>query len=330
MFYSFIIPQYNRPDEINELLNSLSKQTLKSFEVIVVEDGSKITSEVVVKSYQNKLDVKYFFKENSGQGFTRNYGFEKARGDFFIVLDSDVIVPPHYMQIVDEQIKENQLDAFGGPDTAAPNFTLVQKAISYSMTSFFTTGGIRGRKTHIGQYHPRSFNMGLSRKVWEITKGFRITRMGEDIDLSIRIIQAGFKTGLIEKAFVYHKRRTDFSRFYNQAKFFGRARINIYTMFPDQLKLIHFFPAVFVVFCFLTAFMFLFSMKIFIAFASLLIIYMLLILTDSTIRNRSLSLGILSLIASFVQLSGYGVGFIQEFWKRIILKKGNDVKKYPQ
>lgn len=330
MFYSFIIPQFNRPDEINELLGSLCNQTLKSFEVIVVEDGSKIRSEEVVNSYRTRLDVKYFFKENTGQGFTRNYGFEKARGDYFIVLDSDVIVPPDYLQTVDEAINKNKLDAFGGPDAAAPNFTLVQKAINYSMTSFFTTGGIRGRKTHIGQFHPRSFNMGLSRKVWETTHGYRITRMGEDIDLSIRIIQAGFKTGLIEKAFVYHKRRTDFSRFYNQAKFFGRARINIYTMFPDQLKLVHFFPAVFVIFCFLTAFMFLFSLKIFLVFASILVMYKLLILIDSAIRNHSLSIGILSLIASFIQLSGYGVGFIQEFWKRIILKNGNDVKEYPQ
>lgn len=226
MLYSLIIPLYNRPDEIRELLESLLLQTYKNFEVIVVEDGSKpeLSAEQIVMSYANRLDVKYFYKINAGQGFARNHGFERAKGDYFIIFDSDIIVPPHYMEAVNKEVTERGLDAFGGPDAAHESFTDVQKAISYSMTSYFTTGGIRGKKKNLGPYHPRSFNMGLSRKVYETVGGFIIPFMGEDIEYSIRILKAGFKSGLIEEAYVYHKRRTDFKQFFKQIKFLvGRA-----------------------------------------------------------------------------------------------------------
>src|ERR1700712_6029474 len=252
MFFSIIIPLYNRPQEIKELLETLVLQTYKQFEVLVIEDGSKDDAADIVKSFVGKLDVKYFVKQNEGQGFTRNYGFERAKGDYFIIFDSDCLIPEDYLEIVNISLTENWLDAYGGPDAAHPSFTPVQKAISYAMTSPFTTGGIRGNKKGIGQFHPRSFNMGVSRKVWQTVGGFIITRSGEDIEYSIRIHSAGFKIGLIADAQVYHKRRTNFLQFYKQLHFFGRARINVYKFFPSELKAVHFFPAVFTLGVFFT------------------------------------------------------------------------------
>eukprot|EP01136_Pigoraptor_vietnamica_P039726 Opistho-1_new@10829 len=247
MFFSIIIPLYNRPQEIDELLATLTKQTYTQFEVLVIEDGSVNDAKSIVDSYTNLLDIKYFVKANEGQGFTRNYGFERAKGDYFVIFDSDCLIPNDYLEIVTDYLFEHQLDAYGGPDAAHESFTPVQKAISYAMTSPFTTGGIRGNKKHVGQFHPRSFNMGVSREVWEKVGGFILTRLGEDIEYSIRIHESGFKIGLIPAAKVYHKRRTSFAQFYKQLHFFGRARINIYKHFPKELKLVHFFPAAFTV-----------------------------------------------------------------------------------
>jgi glycosyltransferase involved in cell wall biosynthesis len=228
------------------MLTSLLDQTYKDFEIIIVEDGSKNKAEHIVDKFKDKLDVKYYFKENEGQGFARNYGFERAKGDYFIVFDSDIIVPKDYFLKVIEGIKEHGYDAFGGPDAAHDSFTAIQKAISYSMTSPFTTGGIRGNKKHVGQFHPRSFNLGISREVWEKTGGFKLSRRSEDIEFSIRMINSGFKVGLIPDAFVYHKRRTSFGQFYKQTHNFGKGRIDIYCLYPKELKPVHALPAVFV------------------------------------------------------------------------------------
>lgn len=241
MFFSIIIPLYNRPQEIDELLATLCLQTYTQFEVVVIEDGSSLTAEDIVKSYADKLDIKYFFKPNAGQGFARNYGFERAKGDYFVIFDSDCLIPADYLETVKDYLFDHHLDAYGGPDAAHDSFTPVQKAISYGMTSVFTTGGIRGNKKHVGQFHPRSFNMGVSREVWEKAGGFILTRLGEDIEYSIRIHESGFKIGLIPGAKVFHKRRTSMFQFYKQIHFFGRARINIYKHFPSELKLVHFF-----------------------------------------------------------------------------------------
>src|SRR5436190_10777648 len=252
MQFSVIIPVYNRPDEIKELLESLTKQTYKKFDVMIVEDGSSLKCEEVVNSFKDKLSIEYHYKENSGQGFSRNYGFDLAKGDYFIVFDSDCIIPEHYFQTVYNSLSKNYLDAYGGPDRSHHSFTDIQKAISYSMTSLFTTGGIRGGRKRVGVFHPRSFNMGISKEVFDKTKGYIITRMAEDLEFSIRIINAGFKVGLIEDAYVYHKRRTSFKQFFNQLHFFGRGRINLYRFFPNELKAIHFFPSLFFIFCILT------------------------------------------------------------------------------
>ncbi|MHB8207397.1 glycosyltransferase family 2 protein [Mucilaginibacter sp.] len=321
MFFSIIIPLYNRPQEIKELLETLTEQTYKDFEVLVIEDGSVKNAAEVIREFEGKLNLRYFVKANEGQGFARNYAFERAKGDYFIIFDSDCLIPADYLQIVNNSLATNWLDAYGGPDDAHPSFTPTQKAISYSMTSPFTTGGIRGNKKGIGQFHPRSFNMGISRQVWEKVGGFIITRLGEDIEYSIRIHSLGFKIGLIPDAKVYHKRRTNFLQFYKQLHFFGRARINVYKFFPQQLKAVHFFPAMFTLFIIFTIISNIVSWSIAQLCNIVLAVVILLIFFHSWWKNKSLKIAFLSVIAAFIQLTAYGLGFMQDFWKRIILKK---------
>lgn len=318
MFFSFIIPVYNRPEEIKELLESLEQQVFDKekirFEVLVVEDGSTLKADEVVSEFQDRLPVQYFFKENTGQGFTRNFAFERAKGDYFIILDSDCLLPPHYLQTIYEHLQQHPLDAFGGPDAAHSSFTDTQKAISYAMTSLFSTGGIRGNKHAAEKFRPRSFNMGLSRKVWEQVGGFAITRMGEDIEFSIRIEKAGFRVGLIPEAFVYHKRRTNFKQFFKQLHFFGRARINVRRFYPEELKLVHCFPAAFVLFLVCLPFSFLVSQKLASIMAFFLMLYCLLIWADALRSTKSLKIATMALWAVLVQLTGYGIGFLSEIF----------------
>jgi len=321
MFFSIIIPLYNRPQEIKELLESLTLQTYKDFEVLVIEDGSVKDAAEIVNSFAGQLNVRYFVKANEGQGFTRNYGFERAKGDYFIIFDSDCIIPPAYLQIVNDYLATNWLDAYGGPDDAHPSFTPIQKAISYSMTSPFTTGGIRGNKKGIGQFHPRSFNMGISRHVWEKAGGFIITRSGEDIEYSIRIHNMGYKIGLIPDAKVYHKRRSNFLQFYKQIHFFGRARINIYKFFPNELKAVHFFPALFTLGLLFIIIVNLLRWRIAELFDYLLLVLILLIFFHAWWKNKSIKVAFLSIIAAFTQLIAYGLGFMQDFWKRVVLNR---------
>ena len=251
MRYSIIIPVFNRPDEVGELLESLAQQTFKDFEVIIVEDGSDITCKDVCDRFASILSLHYYFKENGGPGQSRNYGAERASGDWFIVLDSDVVLPPSYLAEVNSSLFDLHsslpCDAWGGPDTAHPDFTPVQKAISYAMTSFFTTGGIRGGKAKLDKFFPRSFNMGIRREVYQKLGGFSKMRFGEDIDFSYRIVEAGYRTQLIPKAWVWHKRRTDFRKFFRQVYNSGIARINLEKRHPGTLKLVHLLPMVFIV-----------------------------------------------------------------------------------
>lgn len=314
MLYSIIIPVYNRPQEVDELLDSLTQQSYKKFETLIIEDGSEDDCKDVIKKYESVLNIRYYYKENSGQGFSRNYGFERARGDYFIVFDSDCLIPDQYLETVNEGVQQQSLDAYGGPDRAHSGFSPVQKAISYAMTSPLTTGGIRGNKRHTGTFHPRSFNMGISREVYEKTGGYRITRMGEDIEFSIRIIEEGFTVGLISGAYVYHKRRTSLIEFFNQLHFFGRARINISRFYPQELKLIHTLPTLFtvgVIFYFTLPF---WSLALFEWFSIPLILCLLVLFTHAAVKNRSIYLGVLSTIASIIQLLAYGVGFLQELF----------------
>ncbi len=315
MFFSVIISVYNRPQEVDELLQSLTQQTYQNFETLIIEDGSENRCKHIVEKYSDRLDISYYYKENSGQGFSRNFGFDRAKGDYFVVFDSDCLIPDHYFETVNAQLNKNWLDAYGGPDREHESFSPVQKAISYSMTSPFTTGGIRGNKNHAGTFHPRSFNMGISKEVYEQTGGYRITRMGEDIEFSIRIIKNGFTTGLIPEAYVYHKRRTNLKKFFKQVHFFGRARINISRFYPSQIKWIHTLPAGFVLGTFFFLTLPFWNIRLF----KILLIPFLMLFTligvHSAIKNKSLYVGLLSSIASFVQLTGYGIGFLKEWWK---------------
>ncbi|MBV2227949.1 MAG: glycosyltransferase [Sphingobacterium mizutaii] len=331
MFFSIIVPLYNRPVEIKEMLSSLLDQTYKEFEVIIVEDGSKNNAEHIVDKFKDRLDIQYFFKENEGQGFARNYGFERAKGDFFIVFDSDIIVPEDYLLKVIEGIEKDKLDAFGGPDAAHSSFTAIQKAISYSMTSPFTTGGIRGNKKHVGQFHPRSFNLGISRAVWEKTGGFKLSRRSEDIEFSIRMINSGFKVGLIPDAFVYHKRRTSFAQFYKQTYNFGKGRIDIYCLYPKELKPVHALPAVFVlglafllmidVINLLTMDEIYFLHILGLIGNSFIAIYTILLFLHALVSTKSLKVAFLSVIAAYTQLIAYGSGFLSQYAQKFITNK---------
>ena len=325
MKYSIIVPVFNRPDEVDELLESLCHQEEKDFEVIIVEDGSKKPCKDVCDKYAGILDLHYYFKENSGPGQSRNYGAERAKGDWLIVLDSDVVLPAGYLLSVDEGLN-SQIDAFGGPDASHPSFTPVQKAISYSMTSFFTTGGIRGGKgKKLDKFFPRSYNMGIRREVYLELGGFSKMRFGEDIDFSYRIVEAGYKTALIPEAWVWHKRRTDFRKFFRQVYNSGIARINLEKRHPGTLKIVHLLPTVFtlgVISLLLCAAILLFLVPSLSLLAlSPIILYCLIICIDSSIFNKSLWVGLLSIPAAFVQLMGYGFGFIESWWKRCVLKQ---------
>ena len=335
MKYSIIIPVYNRPDEVDELLTSLCEQKVKDFEVIVVEDGSQRDCKAVTEKYADRLDVKYFMKPNSGPGQSRNYGAERAQGDYLIILDSDVVLPPGYLEAVDNS---HPVHAFGGPDAAHPSFTPVQKAISYSMTSFFTTGGIRGsKKARLDKFYPRSFNMGIRRDVYLKLGGFSKMRFGEDIDFSYRIVEAGYNPQLLPEAWVWHKRRTDFRKFFRQVYNSGIARINLEKRHPGTLKLVHLLPTVFTVGVIALVLLFVCGLMLS-SFGSPtlkpqghlvcqlailpLALYALIIFIDSSIRNKSLHVGLLSIPAAFVQLMGYGLGFIESWWKRCV--RGQD------
>jgi len=358
MKYSFIVPVFNRPDEVDELLESLCHQEVKDFEVIIVEDGSKKPCKDVCDKYAGILDLHYYYKDNSGPGQSRNYGAERAKGEWLIVLDSDVVLPPDYLFNVERRTENvefataadesagfsaaaansklytlnSKFDAFGGPDASHPSFTPIQKAISYSMTSFFTTGGIRGGKgKKLDKFFPRSYNMGIRREVYQELGGFTKMRFGEDIDFSYRIVEAGYQTALIPEAWVWHKRRTDFRKFFRQVYNSGIARINLEKRHPGTLKLVHLLPTVFtlgvitlllaaLITILLPPFTFHLSPFTFLCISPI-ILYSGIIFIDSSLKNKSMWVGLLSIPAAFVQLMGYGFGFIESWWKRCVLKQ---------
>ena len=309
LYLSFIIPVYNRPNEIEELLESFSKQesTMK-YEIVIVEDGSTIASKAIVEDYKSQLNISYFFKENSGPGDSRNYGMQKAKGDYFIILDSDCVLPNDYLSEVDHNLNTNYVDCFGGPDAAHASFTNLQKAINFSMTSFITTGGIRGHKNSVDTFQPRSFNMGLSKKAFEATKGFGRIHPGEDPDLSIRLWNLGFKTAFFESAFVYHKRRISWSKFYIQVNKFGMVRPILNKWHPSTKKITYWFPTVFVVGLILS---------ILLAFINIMLpLYLILgyyaiAFSVALIKTKSIVVAFQSLIALTIQFFGYGIGFFK-------------------
>lgn len=323
MFYSIVIPVYNRPDEIYELLKSLTKQTYTNFEVLIIEDGSEKKSKKVTEQFSDSLNIRYYYKENSGQGFSRNYGFERAKGDYFVVFDSDCIIPEHYFASVNQFLSNNPVDAWGGPDRSLPSFTPLQKAINFSMTSILTTGGIRGLKRNLGGFHPRSFNMGIRREVFEKTGGYKITRMGEDLEFSMRIIKSGFKSALIEDAYVYHKRRTNLRQFFRQLHFFGRARINIRRFYPEEVKPVHLFPTFFLVGFLLSLFFLIFDTYFLNRLYILYLIYAVILFISALLKERSLKIALLSVITAFTQLTAYSIGFLSEL-RRVLFNSNKN------
>ena len=318
MEFSVIIPVYNRPDELDELLYSLTEQSYSDFEVIVVEDGSIKKSNTVIEKYKSSLSISYFEKQNSGPGLTRNEGAKKASKEYLVFFDSDCIIPKDYFRNVNDYLTKYPVEAYGGPDKALPSFTAIQKAINYSMTSFFTTGGIRGGKKSMDKFHPRSFNLGVRRDVFNSIGGYGAMRFGEDVDFSLRLLGAGFSTALISDAFVYHKRRTNFRQFFKQVNNSGIARINLHLTHPGSLKIVHWLPSAFVICMVIIILLSFFFPKLLL----IPLLYCLLVFIDSYVKNKSVKVALYSILAAWVQLFGYGTGFLVAFWNRLILKKG--------
>ncbi|MBQ9076930.1 MAG: glycosyltransferase [Muribaculaceae bacterium] len=319
--YSVIVPVYNRIDEVNDLLESLSRQSSSDFEVIIVEDGSTAPCDGVVKKYADKIDVKYFYKENEGRSIARNYGLERATGDYFIFFDSDCVIPSGYFKVLSTALDSCHYDCFGGPDAAHASFSTTQKAINYSMTSFLTTGGIRGGKVQLEKFVPRTFNMGFSRKVYGRVGGFR-EMFSEDIDMSTRIRQAGFSIGLIREAFVYHKRRVNMRLFARQVYVFGMSRITLRLLYPDSLKIVHLLPAAFVIG---TISLIVLAFTLSGWFAAPLAVYLLAIFVSALVSTGSIVIAAKAIPASILQLGGYGCGFIKAFTTKILLRRGRDI-----
>lgn len=309
--FSIVVPVYNRPKEIEELLHSLTLQDYKEpYEVLIIEDGSSNSSEEIVAKYKQQLNITYYYKQNSGAGASRNYGMQRATGNYFVILDSDVLVPKSYLTNVAKALSENYTDAFGGPDKAHESFTSLQKAINYSMTSVLTTGGIRGKKKSVGKFQPRSFNMGLSKKAFEKTKGYADYKVGEDIDLTFRLWKEGFETQLISNAYVYHKRRSTIKQFFKQTYAFGTARPQLNRRFPSTKKITYWFPSLFFL-GLLTSIILSFTGYTF--FLGLYIIYFIALFLNSFIENRSLQVAFLSIISTLTQFVGYGTGFLKSY-----------------
>lgn len=310
--FTVVVPVYNRPDELSELLMSLTTQTVQDFDVVIVEDGSTITSKSVTDFFSGKLDITYLFKPNSGPGPSRNAGFQKAQGDYFVVFDSDCILPENYFESVLNFLSKTPLDAWGGPDRAHENFTILQRAMGYTMSSPLTTGGIRGGKKHVGWFQPRSFNMGISRKVFEETGGFQFDRYAEDIEFSIRMKEKGFRVGLIPDAFVYHKRRTSLGQFYQQVFNFGKGRALIGRKYPSEVKLAHWLPSFFLLGILAVLLMPILSTSLFRIGVAGLSVYLVAIFLHSLWVNKNLVVALFSIPAILVQFTGYGLGFLQE------------------
>lgn len=320
ILFSIIVPVYNRPDEIADLLASLAAQTDNGFETVIVEDGSTVRCEKQCEAYKDKARVKYYYKDNEGRSIARNYGIVRADGDYFIFVDSDCILPPDYIKKLRNSLKENPSDCFGGPDAAHESFSDTQKAINYAMTSFLTTGGIRGGKVSMEKFTPRTFNMGYSRKVYEKVGGFR-EMFSEDIDMSTRIRLAGFSITLYPDVEVFHKRRVDFKKFWRQVHVFGMSRITLQLLYPGSMKTVHWLPALFVIGAVAMIIGAFFCKWILVP----LLIYIVALWIWGIISTKSLKIGTMGVGASMVQLTGYGTGFIRAYVWKIILRHGRDI-----
>lgn len=326
--FSFIVPVYNRPEEIRELLESFSRLKFdQPFEIVIVEDGSSETALAIVENFKDLLNISYYYKENSGPGDSRNYGMKRAAGNYFIILDSDVLIPPHYLETVSAFLDEHFVDCFGGSDAAHESFTSVQKAINHSMTSFLTTGGIRGNQKQLGDFEPRSFNMGISKKAFEATGGFGRIHPGEDPDLSLRIRMAGFKTSFVPNAYVYHKRRISWEKFYRQVRKFGLVRPILSKWHPGSAKITFWFPTFFVCYicCAIIVSLFLKHAWAFMPLA----VYLIAVGVEAAFKTSSIKIALLAIYAVFIQFFGYGLAFLQSTILVRLLNK-DPQKQFPK
>lgn len=324
LHFSFIIPVFNRPNEIVELLESFAHQdSALDYEIVIVEDGSTVTSKSIVDNFKTQLDILYLYKENSGPGDSRNYGMQRAKGNYFIILDSDCILPKHYLTTVVNNLKGNYVDCFGGPDAAHPSFTNLQKAINFSMTSFITTGGIRGSEQSVNKFQPRSFNMGLSKNAFEATQGFGKIHPGEDPDLSIRLWNLGFKTAFFETSYVYHKRRISWTKFYTQVKKFGMVRPILNDWHPSTQKITYWFPSVFVMGLLLSILLVFFNIMLPLY---LILGYYVLVFCMALMETRHIIIAFQALIAITIQFFGYGFGFLKSTLFIGLLKRNPEVQ----
>ncbi len=327
LVFSFIIPVYNRPHEIKELLESfLNFEGEHTFEIVIIEDGSSKTSEDIVNTFQNQLDIVYYYKANSGPGDSRNFGMQKAKGNYFIILDSDVILPSHYLIEVKKFLDKSYYDCFGGPDAAHASFTSLQKAINFAMTSFITTGGIRGGKQQVEDFQPRSFNMGLSKTAFLASGGFGKIHPGEDPDLALRLHKLGFKTTLIETAFVYHKRRISWSKFYKQVHKFGMVRPILNQWHPTSKSLVYWFPSLFSLGLIISIVLLLFNITLPLYLYAL---YFVLAFILALISNKSITVAFQAMLAIVIQFFGYGYGFIKSTFNLVVLGKQPE-EAFPQ
>jgi glycosyltransferase involved in cell wall biosynthesis len=313
MKYSVIIPVYNRPSEVEELLESLCKQAYTNFEVVLVEDGSSVTSQAVYEKYSTRLSIQYFFKQNSGPGPSRNFGFTKARGDYFVVFDSDCVIPPEYFFVVERHLAHEPLDIWGGPDRGHGDFTILQQAMAYSMSSVLTTGGIRGGAKRVGSFQARSFNMGMSRAAYEKTGGFKFDRYAEDIELSLRAAKLGLKVGLITEAFVYHKRRATLEQFFKQVSNFGMGRVHVGRAHKGAIKATHWFPATFMLGLIALPVIALFSPLLALIGLGAYLAYLAAVFVHAFITTGNFGVALLSVPSVLVQMFGYGSGFLKAF-----------------
>ncbi|MCM1377806.1 MAG: glycosyltransferase [Prevotella sp.] len=319
MKFSIVVPVYNRPDEIEDLLQSLAAQTDRGFEVVIVEDGSTISCRNKCEAYADKVSIQYYYKDNEGRSIARNYGMDRADGDYFVFVDSDCILPTDYISNLRKSLSETAADCFGGPDAAHQSFTDMQKAINYAMTSFLTTGGIRGGKVQMEKFVPRTFNMGYSREVYEKVGGFR-EMFSEDIDMSTRVRMGGYNPMLFREVKVFHKRRGNLAKFWRQVHIFGMSRITLQLLYPGSMKLVHWLPAVFTI-----GVAALIILSFFWEWALIpLALYLLALWIWGIISTHSLKVGTMGVGASMVQLFGYGTGFIRAYTWKILLRHGRD------
>ncbi len=319
---SIIVPVYNRPDEVADLIASLNLQSDKNFELVLVEDGSTVPCSEQAGQAAPDISIQYHYRDNEGRSPARNYGMEVARGEYFVFVDSDCILPPDYVERLREQLSEHYSDCFGGPDDAHQSFTDLQKAINFSMTAFLTTGGIRGGKVRMERFVPRTFNMGFSRQVAAKVGGFR-EMFSEDIDMSTRIRQSGFSIELFRTVKVYHKRRVSIRKFWRQVHVFGMSRITLQLLYPGSMKAVHTLPALFV-----TGTTGLLVGGVFLPWLLIPIgVYLTALFVSAWTSLRRLKLALMAVGTSMVQIFGYGTGFIRAFVPKILLGRGRNVQQ---